>query len=282
MIADRRMFSRRGRSGRGRRVGLWTVTAAVLGFMYLPIVVVFANAFNADKELAEWGGFTLRWFDEAWSDATIRSAFVQSVVIATTAAVLAVLIGLTAGLWGRGGSRRGLRLLDAATYARLILPEVVIALALFALFSRLKVHLGMATVVIGHVVFISAFTTLIIQARVSGMSASLEEAAADLGATQWRIFRRVTLRLLSPAIIVAALLAFTLSFDNVVTATFLSGGEVETLPMLILGLVRFSVTPEVNAIGAGVMAVTIVGFGLAVGLAGPARERYIGTGRGGD
>jgi ABC-type spermidine/putrescine transport system permease subunit II len=150
---------------------------------------------------------------------------------------------------------------------RIVLPEVVAAVGLFLLFRRLNVPLGMWTIAAGHVVFNSAYATIIIQARVATLNTTLEEAAADLGAVPWRAFRRVTVPLLRPAIIVAGLLIFTFSFDDVVTSAFLSGDAV-TLPVLIFGLMRFHVTPEVNAIGSGVMLITLVTFALATALVG--------------
>jgi ABC-type spermidine/putrescine transport system permease subunit II len=158
-------------------------------------------------------------------------------------------------------------MLEASTYMRIVLPEVVAAVGLFLLFRRLHVPLGMWTIAAGHVVFNSAYATIIIQARIATLTTTLEEAADDLGASPWRAFRRVTLPLLRPAIVVAALLIFTFSFDDVVTSAFLSGDDV-TLPVLIFGLMRFHVTPEVNAIGAGVMVITLVTFTLATVLVG--------------
>jgi ABC-type spermidine/putrescine transport system permease subunit II len=125
----------------------------------------------------------------------------------------------------------------------------------------------MWTVVVGHVVFNSAYATIVIQARMATLSPTLEEAAADLGATPWRTFWRVTLPLLRPAIVVAGLLAFTFSFDNVITSAFL-GGDQATLPVLVFGLMRFHVTPAVNAIAAGVMLITLVTFVLAIAVIG--------------
>jgi len=128
---------------------------------------------------------------------------------------------------------------------------------------RLDVTLGVTTVIIGHVVFNSAYATIILQARMATLTATLEEAAADLGASPWRVFRRVTLPLLVPAILVATLLTFTFSFDDVIVSQFLGGTNAETLPVLLLGKIRLSVTPEVNAIGAGVMLITLISFALA-------------------
>jgi ABC-type spermidine/putrescine transport system permease subunit II len=162
----------------------------------------------------------------------------------------------------RSASRRGRSFLDGSTYLRIVLPEVVIALALFLLLTVLDVPLGVWTIVMGHVIIYSAYATIILQARMMTLSATMEEAAVDLGASPWRAFRRVTLPLLGPAILVAGMLTFTFSFDNVIVSLFLGGADTETLPVLVLGLIRLSITPEVNAIGTGVMVITLVSFAL--------------------
>lgn len=250
-----------------RPSGLSLVTVVVLAFLYVPIVVVLINAFNADRTLTHWGGVTVHWFRDAFSDHDTWAALWESVQIALASTAISLLIAIPAGLWVRRVGRRGRALLDASTYVRIILPEIVAAVGLFLLFRRLNLALGTWTVVAGHVVFNSAYATIVIQARIATLTTTLEDAAADLGATPWRAFRRVTLPLLRPAIVVAALLAFTFSFDNVITSAFL-GGDQATLPVMIFGLMRFHVTPEVNAIAAGVMFITLVTFVLAAAVVG--------------
>ena len=140
---------------------------------------------------------------------------------------------------------------------RIVLPEIVAALGLLIVFRRVNFPLGLFAVIIGHVVFNSAYAIVVIQARLATMTTVLEDVAADLGARPWRVFRRVTVPFLLPALVVAGLLAFTFSFDDVITSSFLAGSNTETLPMLIFGLARFRVDPEVNAIGAGLMVITL-------------------------
>ena len=243
---------------------LGIVTVAVLFFLYAPIGVVIANAFNADASLTSWGGFTTQWFMLAVESERVRVAAITSIAIALFSTVLSIAIAICAGLWTRTASPHARRFLDAGTYMRIVLPEVVAALSLFIFFRRLEIPLGAGAIVIGHVVFNSAYATIIIQARLRTLSEIYEEAAADLGARPRRVFLRITLPLLMPAVAVAALLTFTFSFDNVITSQFLAGGNAETLPVLLFGMARFRITPELNAIGAGVMTVTTVSFALAV------------------
>jgi ABC-type spermidine/putrescine transport system permease subunit II len=247
--------------------GLAMITSAVLLFLFAPIAVVVLNAFNGNRTLDRWGGFTVHWFRQAFSDPAVWSALWTSVRVAVASTVISLAIAIPAALWTRRAGPRARALLDGTTYMRIVLPEIVAAVGLFLLFRQLNFGLGILTIVAGHVVFNSAYATIVIQARVATLSTELEEAAADLGAIPWRAFRRVTLPLLRPAVIVAALLIFTFSMDDVVTSAFLSGNSV-TLPVLIFGLMRFHVTPEVNAIAAGVTVLTLATFSLATALLG--------------
>ena len=240
----------------GRPSGLAMVSVVILGCLWAPIAIVAINSVNSDERLISWGGFTTRWFSEALNDQRVRDAFVTSLEVALLSTIASLAIAITASLWVRRASQRSRRVLDATTYMRIILPETVLAIGLFLLLRRYDVGLGVVTIVIGHVVFNSAYATIVIQARMSTLSETLEQAAADLGATPWRVFRRVTLPLIMPAVIVAGLLVFSFSVDDVVTSLFLGGPNAETLPVLLLGLIRLHVTPEVNAIGVLVMLTT--------------------------
>ena len=240
------------------------VSVVTLLFMWLPLAVVLVNSLNADSLLVGWGGFTLTWFRQAFSDEMVREAVVNSLEVGLLTALLSLVVAVTGVLWWRNASRRGRRAFDVLVYARLVLPEVVFATALFLVFTRTGVvELGMWTTVLGHTVWASAFATVILQARARLLDRDVEEAAADLGCTPLGVFFRVTLRGLLPGILAAGVLAFTLSFDDVVTSYFLNGPQLTTLPLLILGLIRFQVTPEVNAIGA-LVSMTMIGSTLLV------------------
>ena len=262
-----------------RRLPSWTAvfTALVFVFLYLPIVIVVIHSFNADEALIGWGGFTTHWYSQAFHDSRVRDDFVTSVEVAVISTAISLVIAVSAGLWWRRASGRARRVLDATTYMRIVLPEVVLALALFLILTRYQVALGVPTIVAGHVVFNSAYATLIIQARLATMNEVLEEAASDLGASRWRVFRRVTLPQLMPAIVVAALLILSFSFDDVVTSLFLGGANAETLPVLLLGLIRLHVTPEVNAIASGVTIITLSTFSLAAAIVSLRGAAGVGT-----
>jgi spermidine/putrescine transport system permease protein len=244
------------------------VAVLTLVFMWLPLAVVMVNSLNKDPLLARWGGATMTWFGQAFRDQAVREGLVSSLEVGLLTAALSLGVALTGVLWWRRARRRGRRLFDAFVYARLVIPEVVFATALFLVFTRSGVQLGMTATVVGHTVWASAYATVILQARVRLIDPAVEEAAADLGASPIGVFFRVTLRQMLPGIIAAGVLAFTLSFDDVVTTFFLSGPQLNTLPLLVLGLIRFRVTPEVNAIGALVTMSMIASTLLVVWLLG--------------
>jgi ABC-type spermidine/putrescine transport system permease subunit II len=257
------------------------MVALVLVFLYAPIAIVVVNSFNSNETLVSWGGFTLEWYEQAFGNERVRRDLETSLLIAAVSTGFALLIAVSASLWFRGAGGRGQRILDGTTYMRIILPEVVLAFGLFILLNRFEVTLGIWTVVIGHVTVYSAYATVVIQARLASLSRTLEEAAQDLGAPPRRVFRRVTLPLMMPGVLVAGLLVFTFSFDNVVLSRFLGGAEAETLPVLVLGMIRRNVTPEVNAIGVGIMLVMFVTVALAALVAAlrpsPGGSRILGV-----
>lgn len=236
----------------------------VIMLLNLPILAVAINSLNAGDTVTDWSGLSLRWFGEILRDDRIRTAFWNSVVIGTLATLVAVVIGVLTTLAARLLPRPAQTAFTLTTYARLILPEVVTAVGLYLLFDYLGIGLGVTTVVIGHALFCSAYATVVIQARYAGISDRYAEAAADLGATPMRVFRRVTAPLLAPALFVAGLLSFAFSFDDVLSTTFLGGPDTETLPILMMGMIRQHVTPEVNAIATVVMVATLAVVALLV------------------
>jgi ABC-type spermidine/putrescine transport system permease subunit II len=240
------------------------LSLAILGFLWLPLIAVVINSFNTDTLMAGWGGATGHWYRLALSDENVRSGLRTTLEIATLSTIVSLVVAVTGALWWRRAPRRARAVYDGFVYARIILPEVVFATSLFFLFLKVHFTLGLTAIVVGHSVWNSAYATVIIQARLIDLDPALEEAAADLGATPWRAFRRVTLMTLLPAIAAAGLLAFTFSFDDVVTSFFLQGTSSSPLPIVIFGMIRFRITPEINAIGVMVMLFTVALMSLAV------------------
>ncbi len=254
-----------------RRVGL----ACGLLFLWAPILLMVFYAFSADRIPFQWGGVSLRWFAALAANERMREAAFLSLRIAAGAATLATLLGGLAG-WAlaRFGPFRGRALLGALAGAPLVLPEVVTGLSLLLLFvlaqGAAEAWLGWspgrgaATILLAHATIGLAYVAVVVQARLAAFDPSLEEAAAALGAAPFTVFRTVTLPLITPSLAAGWLLAFTLSLDDVVVASFVSGPAGTTLPMLVFSALKVGLTPEINALSALVLAVAA----LAVGLAG--------------
>jgi ABC-type spermidine/putrescine transport system permease subunit II len=233
-----------------------TVSGLVVLLLWVPLVIVAINAINKNELLVGWSGATTQWFDDAFHDPEVREGLRLTMIVGLLSTAIAIPLAVTGALWWRGASTIGRRLYEALILINVILPEVVFASALFLLFVQVSVPLGLTAIVIGHSVWNTAYAFLIVQARLSALDPALEEAAADLGANPGHVFWRVTVPALIPGIVVAALIAFTFSFDDVITTFFLAGTSGNTLPVVLFGLIRFRVTPEVNAIGVMVMVFT--------------------------
>ncbi len=240
--------------------------ALVYLFLYVPIVIVVVYSFNASKLVLVWGGLSTRWYAAALADPQVMGPLRTSLIVASINSLLATTLGTLAAL-AIGRAPRLLRYaFDALVFTSLIVPEVVIALAsllflngAFGGLRGLGVHVGFGipTIVAGHVLYNLSIVILIVRARMAGMDRTLIEASADLFATPWRTFTGVTLPQLAPAILAGALLSFTFSMDDVVLSSFLSGVGSTTLPMRVFSMIRFGVTPVVNAISTVMLALTL-------------------------
>jgi len=237
--------------------GLRVWTGAVYGFLFLPIVFVVVFSFNASRLVAVWGGVSLKWYGIAWTNPAVLDALRTSLVVASINAVLAIVFGTLAaiGMQRIGGRRRAV--FETLVYGTIVTPEIVIAIASLLFFVTINVDLGIPTIVITHVVYNTSIVALIVRARLAGMDRTLEEAAQDLGATPIRTLWRVTIPLLYPAIIAGGLLAFTFSFDDFVLTFFVAGAGSTTLPLLIFSMLRFGVSPVVNAVATVMLVVTL-------------------------
>lgn len=246
----------------------WFLPAAtVLGFafLYAPILSLIVFSFNDSRLVTVWGGFSTRWYGELLNDAQILGAAWISLNVGILSATLATIIGtLGAFVLTRFGRFRGRLLLTGMVTAPLVMPEVLIGLSLLLLFVSMELALGwpaergMVTVVIAHATFCAAYVAVIAQSRLRDMDDSLEEAARDLGAGPVRVFFDVTLPVIAPALISGWLLAFTLSLDDLVIASFVSGPGASTLPMVIFSKVRLGVSPDVNALATLIILVVAV------------------------
>ena len=257
-----------------RARGLFTRTALVLGlaFLYLPILSMIVFSFNNSRLVTVWDTAhspTLKWYVALMSNEQILRAAWLSIRIALIAASAAVVLGTLAGMaLTRLGAFRGRMLLAGMTTAPIVMPEVITGLSLLLLFVAMQQLIGWpkgvgaVTITLAHITFCMAYVTVVVQSRLSGFDEALEEAAMDLGARPLRVFLRITLPLILPAIASGWLLAFTLSWDDLVITQFVAGPGSSTLPMVIFSKVRFGVTPDVNALAT--IMVLIVATGIAI------------------
>ena len=249
---------------RGRHALMLLILGVVFAFLYVPISVLVALSFNAGGMPTAWTGFSVKWYGALFANADILAAAWNTLKVALVSTLLATVLGTLLAIGVEMRRRKG-RAIEALIFAPMIIPDIVLAIALLSFFSLLKFPMGLHTVIMAHVVFNLAFVCAVVRARLKSFDWSLVEASADLGAPAHVTFRRVVLPVLSPAIIAGALLAFTLSVDEFIIAFFTSGaGRASiTLPMQIFSMIRFGVTPEINALATLVLGVSVTALALA-------------------
>ncbi|MDO6682688.1 MULTISPECIES: ABC transporter permease subunit [unclassified Oceanobacter] len=250
---------------------LYTSSALGFLFLYVPIISLIIYSFNKSKLVTVWGGWSFKWYGELFQNEQILSAAWLSIKIAFISASLAVVFGTMAGFaLSRMGRFRGKMLLSGWISAPLIMPEVITGLSLLLLFVAMEdlfgwpAGRGTLTIILAHTTFCMAYVAVVVQARMADFDTSLEEAAMDLGAKPSSLFFLVTLPLIAPAILSGWLLSFTLSLDDLVIASFVSGPGDSTLPMVIFSKVRLGVTPEVNALATLMILIVAVGVVVAM------------------
>lgn len=229
----------------------FNIAAIVLGmgFLYLPIVLLVIYSFNESRLVTVWGGFSTRWYVSLFQNEQLLAAAWVTLRVAFVSATLATILGTLAALGlVRAGRFRGRTLFSSMTYAPLVMPEVILGLSLLLLFVSVGVARGFWTVMIAHTTLTLCYATVVVQARLVSFDEALEEAARDLGAPPWKAFALVTLPNIAPAVAAAWMLAFTLSLDDLVIASFTTGPGATTLPIRIYSAVRLGVSPEINAI----------------------------------
>lgn len=245
-----------------RRQPLFTgISWLVLLFLYAPVAVLIVFSFNDNRSVVRWTEFSLRWYSAALENGDIRRSALISLEVALTATVFATVIATMAALaTARGGAFRGRSAAIALINQPLMIPEIVTAIATLSFFSILRQLTGvtgLGWLILAHTVFCIPFAYMPIRARLSDMPATFEEAAADLYAAPWQVFRHVTLPLLMPGVMAGAMLAFVVSLDDVIITLLVAGPGETTLPIYILGQIRRGVTPEVNAVSTILIAVTV-------------------------
>ncbi len=259
-------MSRR-RNGLVLRVG---VLSLGFGFLYAPIALLVLYSFNRSRLVAVWAGFSTRWYGVLMADQGFRAATATSLEVATMAASLALVLGTLAGFaMARFARFPGRPLFGFALLAPLVVPEVILGLSLLLFFVACEEVIGwphsrgVLTITIAHATFGASFVAVLVRARLAAFDRTLEEAALDLGARPWAVLARITLPGIGPALVSGWLLAFTLSLDDLVVASFVTGPSATTLPMAVFSSVRLGVSPEVNALATLFLAVVFVLVALA-------------------
>jgi spermidine/putrescine transport system permease protein len=243
-----------------RLPGTGTVAALCLILLYAPMAVLVVYSFNAGASIAVWEGLSWRWYLAAWENTEVQGATIRSLIIAFSASAIATTVATMAALGtARTGPFPGRGFIYALINQPLMVPEIVTAVALLIFFASIRVatgYDGLGYLIAAHSAFCVPFAYLPIRARLEGMDALLETAAADLYATPWRAFRRVTLPLMAPGVAAGAMLAFVISLDDVVITELVKSAGQDTLPTYMLGQLRRQITPEINAISTVLLALT--------------------------
>jgi len=259
-----------GATARPGSVTAWALSGTawlVYAFFYAPIVLLVLFSFSDDRNVGRWGGFTLSWYEQFIDHSQLQNSLWVSIRVALLSTVISVVLGTLAALALERFRFRGQRVFDALLYLPIIIPDVTMAVMMLLFFSEgiriaellfgLDLTKGFTTITISHIAFNISFVSVVVRARLSGMNEQLEEAALDLYANRWRSFRYVTLPQIAPGIAGGALLALTLSLDDVVVTQFASGPGSTTLPVFVFGMIRRGVTPLINAVSVIMLAASI-------------------------
>jgi spermidine/putrescine transport system permease protein len=239
-----------------RALNAWL--AVIYGFLYLPIVILMVLSFNRSGLPTSWGGFSLEWYGALFANPKIAAAAWNSLAVAFWSTLISTGLGTLLALGVERARPSASR--EALLFAPMIVPDIVLAIALLSFFTLIKFTLGLHSIILAHVVFNLAFVCAVVRARLKSYDWSLNEASRDLGASAAATFRHITLPLIGPAVLAAALLAFTLSIDEFIIAYFTAGAgqSSTTLPMQIYAMIRFGVTPEINAMASLVMLASFI------------------------
>jgi spermidine/putrescine transport system permease protein len=250
------------RTDRNRLLSAYAVL--VYFFLFLPIVILIIFSFNADRRNFNWTGFTLNWYPTLFANDAILKALGVTLQVAAIAVLASVVLGTFMGLGLARIGRRWRAPMEVLLLLPMVTPEIVMGISLLLFFAQVFGGQGSFTQIsIAHITFCISYVAVIVRARAIGLDPHLEEAARDLGASAWSAFRHVTMPLLAPAIAAGGMIAFALSFDDLVITSFNAGVGSSTLPLYIYSKIRFGVTPEINAISTIIVAVTAVAILIA-------------------
>ncbi|NMB30964.1 MAG: ABC transporter permease [Clostridiales bacterium] len=227
-------------------------------FLYLPIVVVIVFSFNTSKLNLQFEGFTFEWYWKMFENKPLIDSFKNSIIVAVSSTFISVVVGTIASVGMYRYSFRGKGIIDSMLYIPIVIPEIILGISLLMLFTAFNITLGMLTLIIAHVSFSLPFVIVTVRSRMAGFDRSIEEAAMDLGASPIRKFTRITLPIIAPGVVSGAMLALTLSLDDVIVSFFTTGIKSKTFPIQIQGMVRTGVSPDVYALSTLMIVGTII------------------------
>ncbi|WP_413284425.1 spermidine/putrescine ABC transporter permease PotC [Vibrio sp. MA40-2] len=240
-----------------KRIASFSFMSLVYLFLYLPIIVLVANSFNDNKFGMKWGGLTSKWYQSLFNNDSLMQAAVHSINIAIFSATVATIIGSLTAVALFRYQFQGKKLVNGMLFVVMMSPDIVMAIALLALFLVIGVQLGFATLLIAHVTFCLPFVVVTVYSRLNDFDVKMLEAAKDLGASEWIILKKIILPLAKPAVISGWLLSFTLSLDDVIISSFVTGPSYEILPLKIYSMVKVGISPEVNALATLMLIVSL-------------------------
>lgn len=232
------------------RLFKWVLVGGVFLYLYVPIAVLVVNGFNANKFGNYWGGFSLKWFEKLLNNQNLMDAAGHSLVVASTSATLATVLGALGAIALYRYHFRGKQFMGGLVFVEMMAPDIVLAIAFLLMFMALGVALGFWSLLIAHTTFCMPFTLITVYSRLNNFDVSVLDAARDLGATEWTAVRKVLLPMSAPALISGWLLSFTLSLDDVIISSFVSGPGYEILPIRVYSMVKLGISPEINVLAA--------------------------------
>ncbi|PSU70516.1 spermidine/putrescine ABC transporter permease PotC [Photobacterium phosphoreum] len=230
----------------------------VYAFLYAPIVILIINSFNASKFGMKWGGFTTKWYGELVNNDSLMQAAGHSITIAVISATAASLIGSLTAVALFRYNFKGKKFVSGMLFLVMMSPDIVMAISLLALFLLIGANLGFLTLLLSHITFCLPFVVVTVYSRLKGFDVKMLEAARDLGASEWVILKQIILPLAKPAVAAGWLLSFTLSLDDVIVSSFVTGPSYEILPLKIYSMVKVGISPEVNALAAIMLVISLV------------------------
>lgn len=227
-------------------------------FLYLPIIVVVAFSFNTSERNIVFGGFTFEWYAKMFQNTQLMQSFCNTIIVAVVSTLVSVILGTLCAVGLYKFEFKLKSFVSNSLYIPIMIPELVFGIALLVFFSSVNIEMSMFTLIVSHVTFSMPFVTITVRSRISGFDHSIEEAAKDLGANEFRTFMRVTLPMIMPGVISGGMLALTISLDDVVVSYFTAGPDSTTLPLKIMGMVKKGVSPDVNALSTLMIAGTVM------------------------